>query len=161
MRARDSLVGFARRLHDDLRDGFRGHQMDSFFMVHAHLLSHGLDEVLRDAPHRCRLDLDSVCQQHGTRLRHKGLEWEGLRSICHGPSLGVRVGASPQNRPARQEHSPRLATALPRHPLRTSVHELCADALPSRTPWIRRHGPTGRRWPGSVPKQEKAQVSGV
>ena len=72
VRARDSLVGFARRLHGDLRDGFLGHQMDIFFMVHAHLLSHGLDELLRDAPHRCRLDLDSVCQQHGTRRTRTG-----------------------------------------------------------------------------------------
>lgn len=78
-----SPVVFGRRLHDDLGDGFGGHQVDGFLVVHAHLLSHDLNEVVRDAPHRRRLYLDAVSEQHGTRLRHEHLEREGVLWVCH------------------------------------------------------------------------------
>jgi hypothetical protein len=56
----------------------------------------------------------------------------------------VQVGAFPQKATCSSRSVARLFGRVSHAPPRTAVHELCADALPSRTPWIQQHRPAGQ-----------------
>lgn len=77
-----SLITLGSCPHDDLSNSLWG-QVDGFLTVDVRLLGRGLDEMGRDTLHRCRLHLGSVGQQHGARLRHEGLEQEGVHWVGH------------------------------------------------------------------------------